>query len=281
VTSQPARRCFYRFLAVLSLPPNFDSVRDKSAKPHSKDGYRLRTFGMLALVGLDDDTLLGAQGHQRRRLALLAVLAAAGDQGRSREQLIPLFWPEATQSHARHSLEQLLYAIRRSMDEDVFGGVNPVRLNPDVISSDVGEFHGALKRGDLEAAVEQYPGPFLDGFYLNDSPEFEQWADAERGRLERSYVGALERLAQRAEAVRQYPAAVRWWRKLAEADSVCSRNATGLMRALMNTGDDAAALQYAQRYEIIVRREIGTSVGSAVANLVAQARANTKTALAK
>jgi len=74
--------------------------------------YRLRTFGTLALAGPADDTLLGKHGHQHRRLALLAALAAAGEQGRSRDQLLLLFWPDGTQSRGRHSLEQLLYAIR-------------------------------------------------------------------------------------------------------------------------------------------------------------------------
>jgi TolB-like protein/DNA-binding SARP family transcriptional activator len=248
-----------------------------SAKPHPADRYRLRTFGTLALAGPEDDTLLGKHGHQRHRLALLAVLAAAGDQGRSRDQLLLLFWPDGTQGRGRHSLEQLLYAIRSSIDEAVFAGVNPVRLNPDVISSDVGEFHGALESGDLEGVVEAYRGPFLDGFYLGDAPEFEQWLDAERARLERAYCGALERLAQRAEAEQDHATAVHWWRKLADTDPVSSRNATGLIRALMNAGDHAAALQYAERYEAIVAQELGTSVGPAVANLVAEVRAKAKT----
>jgi serine/threonine-protein kinase len=205
------------------------------------------------------------------------VLAAAGEHGRSRDQLLLLFWPEGTQSRARHSLEQLLYAIRSSIDEAVFAGVNPVRLNPDVISSDVGEFQGALERRDLEAAVEQYRGPFLDGFYLSDAPEFEQWLDGERSRLEQSYTGALERLARSADPAPDHAIAVRWWRKLAETDPVSSRNATGLMRALMNAGDHAAALQYAEHYEAVVAQELGTSVGPSVANLVAEVRAKTKT----
>jgi TolB-like protein/DNA-binding SARP family transcriptional activator len=252
-------------------------VTDTPAEPHSADRYRLRTFGTLALAGPQDDTILGKHGHQRRRLALLAVLAAAGQQGRSRDQLLLLFWPDATQSQARHSLDQLLYAIRSSVDEAVFAGMNPVRLNREVVSSDVGEFQDALERGDIEAAVEQYKGPFLDGFYLSDAPEFEQWLSAERASLERSYSGALERLAQNAEAAQDHVAAVRWWRKLAETDAVSSKNATGLIRALMNAGDHAAALQHAEHYEAIVARELGTSVGPAVANLVAEVRAKTKT----
>ena len=239
-----------------------------SAKLDSADHYRLRTFGTLALTGREDDTLLGKHGHQRRRLALLAV--------RSRDQLLLLFWPDATQSHARHSLEQLLYAIRSSIDEAVFAGVNPVHLNPDVVSSDVGEFQGALQRGDLEGAVQGYRGPFLDGFYLSDAPEFDQWLDGERARLERNYTGALERLAQSADAAQDYATAVRWWRKLAETDPVSGKNASGLIRALMNSGDHAAALQYAERYEAVVAQELGTSVGPAVANLVAEVRVKAK-----
>jgi DNA-binding SARP family transcriptional activator len=239
--------------------------------------YRLRTFGTLALAGPEDDTVPGKETHQRRRLALLAVLAAAGMQGRSRDHLLLLFWRDATQPQARHSLEQLLYAIRSSIDEAVFAGVNSVRLNPAIISSDVAEFHGALERGDLEGAAKEYRGPFLDGFFLSDAPEFEQWVDAERARLSRSYCGVLERLAQGADAARDHSTAVRWWRKLAEADPVSGRNAAGLIRALMNAGDHAAALQHAEHYEAVVARELDTSVGPAVASLVAEVRAKTKT----
>jgi TolB-like protein/DNA-binding SARP family transcriptional activator/tetratricopeptide (TPR) repeat protein len=252
-------------------------VTDTSAKSHSADRYRLRTFGTLTLAGPEDDTLLGKHGHQHRRLALLSVLAAAGEQGRSRDQLLLLFWPDATQSHARHSLEQLLYAIRSSIDEAVFAGVNPVHLNPDVVSSDVGDFLGALERGDLEGAVKEYRGPFLDGFYPSEAAEFGQWLEAERARLERGYTGALERLAQNAEAAQDHVTAVRWWRMLAETDRVSSKNASGLIRALMNAGDHASALQHAERYEAVVAQELGMSVGPAVANLVAEVRAKTRT----
>lgn len=242
----------------------------------STDRYRLRTFGTLALAGPGDETLLGKHGHQHRRLALLAVLAAAGEEGRSRDQLHVLFWPDATQSRARHSLEQLLYAIRTSIHEDVFAGVNPIRLNSAIVCSDIAEFQHAIESNDLEKAVEQYRGPFLDGFYLSDAPEFEQWLNAERASLERIYSVALERLAQKAAVQRDHTGEIRWRRELAETDPVSSKNATGLIRAMMNAGDHASALQFAEQYEAIVARELGTSVGPSVASLVAEARANTK-----
>lgn len=235
--------------------------------------FRLRAFGSLALLGSAGETVVGEHGQQRRRLALLAALAAAGEHGRTRDQLLLLFWPDASQSRARHSLDQLVYAIRTSIGDDVFAGANPLRLNPDTVRSDVGDFNDAIARDDLEAAVQQYSGPFLDGFYLSDAPEFEQWMDAERARLARSYSGALERLAERAEAAGDHAIAVGWWRRLSEADPVSSKAAIGLMRALAGVGDHAAALRHAEHYERVVRQELGTGAGPAIAAMAAELRA--------
>jgi TolB-like protein/DNA-binding SARP family transcriptional activator/Flp pilus assembly protein TadD len=252
-------------------------VIDTPATLPSAVRYRLATFGTPTLVGPGDSTVLGSHGHHRRRLALLAVLAAAGDRGRSRDQLLGLFWPEATQGRARHALEQLLYLLRSSIGESVFATSNPVSLNADLVRSDVAEFGAALQRGDLEAAVEQYRGPFLDGFYLEDTPGFERWVEAERAHLADSYCDALARLAAGADAAKDHATAVRWWRRLAEADPLSSRNATGLIRALASAGDHAAALQYAERYEVLVSEELGVSVGPMVADLVAEVRKAAKT----
>jgi TolB-like protein/DNA-binding SARP family transcriptional activator len=231
------------------------------------------TFGTLTLLGPDDETVLGRHGHHRRRLALLAVLAAAGERGRSRDQLLALFWPEVTQDKARHSLDQLLYALRSTIGEAMFVTRDPVRLDPAVLASDVEAFNRALELNDLEAAVELHRGPFLDGFHLGDGLEFERWLDTERARLERRYETALERLAQRAESAGDPAAAVEWWRRLAEADPLSGKHAARLIRALHRSGDYASALRYAERYESTVSKELGSSVGPDVASAVAELRA--------
>jgi DNA-binding SARP family transcriptional activator len=238
--------------------------------PDGLSRYHLRTLGTLGLSGAEDRLVLGAHGHHRRRLALLSVLAVARQQGRSRDQLLALFWPETTDSRARHSLDQLLYAVRSSVGEDVFAGVNPVRLNPNAVSTDVGIFMIALERGDDARAVMEYRGPFLDGFHLDDSPEFERWLETERVALAGRYSAALERLARRAEAAGGHEIAVQWWRKLVEVDPLSSRSAAGLVRALMNAGDQGAALRCAQRHEDLLARELGVSSGPDIAELVAE-----------
>ena len=122
-----------------------------------------------------------------------------------------------------------------------------------------------------------YRGPFLDGFHLDAAPEFGQWVESERTRLGRLHLGALEQLAMGAESQGDQVSALAWWRKLVEADPVSSRSAAGLIRSLMNVGDHAAALQFAAHYESVVARELGTSVGPAVASLVAEVRADART----
>ena len=198
--------------------------------------------------------------------------------GRSRDQLLALFWPEAPLPRARHALDQLLYALRSSLDESLFASGDPVRLNGAVLTSDVEAFDAALERDDLSAAVELYRGPFLDGFHLGDSVEFERWLDVERARLERRHVGALERLAERAEHADDRAGAMEWRRRLAESDPLSDRHAAGLIRALRNAGDHAAALRHAERHETLVGQELDTSAGPEVAALVAELRSGAATA---
>jgi TolB-like protein/DNA-binding SARP family transcriptional activator len=254
-------------------------VSDSLAVHVSSRRYRLRTFGPPALLDADDLAFLGNHGHHRRRLALLAVLAAAGELGRTRDQLLVLFWPDVSESRARHSLDQLLYALRNSLGDSLFLGVNPIRLNHDVVRSDVAAFTAAVESGDLESAVEEYRAPFLEGFYLNGAPEFERWVEGERARLAASYAGALERLARDADSAGAHATAVRWWRSLVEMDPMSSRFATGLIGALANGGDRAAALQHAKRHESLVLQELGTNAAPAVTALVEEVRSSARPAL--
>ena len=235
--------------------------------------FRLETLGTLVLRGPGESTLVADHGQQGRRLALLAVLAASGERGMSRDRLLLLFWPEASQQRARHALEQMLYKARKSLGEPVFAGVNPLRLDPAFVTSDVGDFEQARRAGHLEVAVGHYHGPFLEGFYLSDAPEFSHWVTSERARLEADYTRALERLAQTAEDAADHEAAVRWRSKLCEVDSLSSRHAIGLIRALANAGDHAAALRQAEQYERLVEQELSTGAGPEVAALADEIRA--------
>ena len=217
---------------------------------------RLHTLGATYLTGADGEPLAGA-ATQRRTLALLAVLSVA-DAGLSRDKLVALLWPEADAERARHSLTQGLYAARRALrTEDLFlGGAADVRLNADRISVDVRELEEAVAAGDLERAVALHSGPFLDGFFLSGSPEFEQWVAAQRARIDARVADALDRLARQAETAGDLRRALEWRRRLAAHLPLDAGHAAKLMTALAAVGDRAGAIQHARVHAALLREQL-------------------------
>src|SRR5690606_32746896 len=179
---------------------------------------------------------------QRRRLGLLALLAAAPERGVSRDKLIGYLWPERDEERARPALSDPDYRLDRELGgEAVLAVGTELRLNTVVIASDVRRFREAVDNEAWDEAVTAYTGPFLDGFFLSDAPEFEHWAEIERGLLDRQYAAALETLARRHSAAGDTVRAATTWSRLAAHDPYSARYAGGLMEAVAATGDRAAA----------------------------------------
>ena len=223
--------------------------------------YFLRLLGGLSLQGPADP--LSGRAVQRRQLALLALLGAAGSTGLSRDKLVGYLWPESDERRAHHSLRDSLYILRKELGDDaVLTTGTAVRLNPEAMSSDVGMFESALERAALEEAVGYYGGAFLDGFHAREAQEYEHWVETERQRLAARYEDALQSLAKAAEEARDHPRAVGWWRRLAAHDPYNTRFVLSLMEALAAVGDPANALHCAEEHERVLRQEIGEDAAS-------------------
>ncbi len=203
-----------------------------------------------------DGVPVRGRAAQRSRLALLALLGVSRAEPVAREKLCFILWPDAG-VRARHLLSNSVYILRRALGEDaIVGGVDALRLNPDRVRCDVREFEAALARGDPAGAVRLYRGPFLDGFFLSDTPEFEAWAQGERDRLRLACAQALEALAREREAAGDFGAAARRWRELHALDPLASRVVLRLMRALEAAREVDQAVQCARAYESAVRAEL-------------------------
>ena len=210
----------------------------------------------------------------RRRIALLAILAVARRRPVGRERLIGLLWPEHPADAARHTLSESLYVLRKELGEGVFvAGGDDLSLAPEVVATDVAAFEDALEAGRLEDAVAAYGGPFLDGFYVADAPEFEHWVDGERDRLARAFAGALEALAARAETDGCPLKAAEWWRRLTAHDPYSARVAVRLAEALDAAGERAAALRALGAHGARVRAELEMEPEAAVRGLEQRLRA--------
>src|SRR3989454_4902629 len=229
----------------------------------------LKTLGGLS-VEAEGASARGA-AQRRKPLALLALLAAASRRGMSRDKLIAYLWPDADTEHGRSLLNQACYALRRDLHApELFLGATELRLNPDVITSDIQAFADAVARGDLKQVAVVSVGPFLDGFYLRAAGEFERWVEDERSRLARQALDALESLATQTASAGDLKAAMKWWRRLTDLDPLSAQAAVGLMRALDDAGERAEAVQHGRRYEAFVRQELGAEPAADVLALIQQ-----------
>lgn len=232
---------------------------------------RLGVFGGLSLER-DGRPATGAAAG-RHALALLALVASHHEHGIASDKALAYLWPESNTPHARNSLKQLLFGLRRVLGAGLLPFSKSVlRLDPTLIQVDLWEFESALARGDETGAIPAYGGPYLDGFHVDGLVEFERWVEAERERLRGCYADAIRRLAQRADATGDKTAAVARWRQLAVHEPLSSSTTVGLMRALAAAGDRLGALDYAAHHATRVSAELDMPPDEAVLTLVEQLR---------
>ena len=240
----------------------------------------LRTFGAVYVADASGQPMAGAAA-QRRLLALLAVLGAAGPAGMSRDRILGILWAESDTERARGALAQAMYHARRTLGcDELIAGRDDLRLNRDHITVDAWELEDAMSSGTADRVLEIHRGPFLDGFFLNGAPEFEQWAAEQRARYERQVASALDRLAATAESRGDFAAAVECRRRRAAIDPLDTLATVQLMTTLVAAGDRAGALQHARVHEVLLRDRLDVAPDASVRELVARVRADADAATA-
>jgi adenylate cyclase len=234
-------------------------------------GIILRLFGGVSLE--TENAPVTGSAAQRHRLALLALLAASPTGTVARDKLMAFLWPERDGASARKLLNQSVYALRKTCGEDAIVTVGEdLHLNRDVVRCDVEAFVRAVAAGDHVSAAGLYGGPFLDGFFLRDSPEFEAWVAGERERLAGMHGRTLEALAEQAESAGDHAGAVGWWRRRAAQDPYDARISLALMRALERAGNPAGAVQHAAIHERLLRDELGMEPAPEIGELAERLR---------
>ncbi len=157
---------------------------------------RLTLLGTVSLTSSDSRPLRRAL--QQRRLALLAVLATAPDQSASRDRLLGLLWPDRDERTARHLLADSVYVLRRALGHEAISAAGEtLRLSADHVWTDVTEFQRAVADARWSDALRLYRGEFLDGFFVRNATDFDQWALMERSRLHALAVRAANASASR------------------------------------------------------------------------------------
>ena len=232
--------------------------------------------------------------RSRKELALLFYLATEGGL-HPREKLAALFWPESGEDQSRASLRNALYGLRKTLKDstgqerlraardsaavglDFGSGVEiDLRLLDEVSASPLVEAVDGENRSVLEelrAAAAAYRGEFLEGFSLDDAPDFDYWVALERERWLRRSEAVFDRLSRLELGSGEVEAAVataeRWTRYAAASEAAYQR----LMEAYFAAGDGAAALRAFGACRRALQEGLGVEPSAETQALAARIRA--------
>ena len=233
---------------------------------------RLELLGSVGLTGPKERPLRRAT--QQRRIALLALIASAPGASISRDRLLGLLWPERDERTARHLLADSLYVLRRTLGDGAILATGEVlRLVPELVWTDVVEFRHALAEERWPHALQLYRGDFLDGFFVRNAAEFDQWAMTERASLRALATRAASTLAnalQKQGHIREATAAAERALELAPCDEASFRDLVGLLIEAENrVRAEAVARGFVER----LASELGVAPSSETTRLLRGIRA--------
>ncbi len=225
---------------------------------HHPPASRLSVLGPTELVRADG-TAVRSVLTQPKRVALLAFLRLAGEGGTvTRDSILGTFWPELPEERALAALRQGLHFLRRSLGAEAIerDGEHLLRVRTDLLTCDAEAFDHAVSQGRLEAALELYRGPFLDGLPVDGSQALEEWLERNRRRYRDMALRAAAGLAERALADGKHVTAADWARRLSALDPLEERGAALLIEAHAAAGDTVAAMRAYDAFEALLAREL-------------------------
>ena len=235
------------------------------------------------------------KSRAKRIEALLIFLAVEARRSHRREVLTGLLFPDAPEDAARTNLRQTLTRLRRAIQDDAaeppfllitrestqFNSDSSHML--DVVQFQAGlagcEQHPGQRSGACvdcmnlaAAAVSLYQGPFLDGFFLEDSAAFDEWAAGVRQQLQQQALAALAELALFHERRGEYDSAAQFARQQLAIEPWLEEAQQQLMRALTNLGQRTEALAAYEAFCQTLDEELGVTPLPETAALADQIR---------
>ncbi len=199
----------------------------------------------------------------RRQVRALLFRLAATPLPLPRERLCYLFWADTAESAARRSLSRLLSHLRGALPDPrlLLTPAGSVALDSERVFCDVVAFQQLADRDEdidaLRRAAELYRGPFLAGFSLAGSPEFEAWILEQQRVYERRYLEALKALIESTTRRQQYDQAIAYAQRYLATDELGEDVHRRLIHLYAATGDRMAAQRQFERCVAVLERELG------------------------
>src|ERR687889_529891 len=245
----------------------------------------------------------------KKRLALLCYLATEGGR-HPRRELAEFLWPQSEERRARTDLRSSLANLRKALregtgegtaygkedrffvvDSDLLGieeraveldlealeaAVSLARTETSPGGRSIAEDPAVVGHreliGRLEGALGLYRGEFMEGFSVEEAPEFEVWVEGERMRW-RALFGELCERVSRLEGeeglIGEAIGTARLWVRHAPLEEGAHRR---LMELLSSAGESERALLVYEGFENTLNRELGIEPSPRIQELAARLR---------
>lgn len=213
--------------------------------------------------------------------ALLAYLVVTR-RTHSRDKLATLLWGEMSDADAKNNLRQALTNLRKVADDCLTITRDSIEFTGDRIL-DSSKFESDIKTAsslDFEPAsviltdsLRLYRGDFLEGFFVRDAPNFEDWMLAERARLRELALQALHTLTQFHTSHGNFDEAKTTASRLLTFDPWREEAHRQLMLLQARTGQISAALSQYETCKKILEKELGVQPSLETTGLYERIRA--------
>ena len=234
----------------------------------------IRLLGPFEVI-LDGEPVEGFESMKVR--ALLAYLATETARPQQRDSLAGLLWPNWPQKSALSNLRYALSDLRKNIADReadppfLLITRQTIQFNPHADSwTDVSALDRGARQQDIEKlqnAIDLYRAEFLEGFTLDDSPEFEQWVLARRQHFHQQALQVLSGLAKRLEQESELDAALTYARRYLILEPWNETGHQQVMRLLALTGQRSAALAQFEDCRTTLRDELGVELSSSTQHL--------------
>jgi DNA-binding SARP family transcriptional activator len=233
----------------------------------------LRLFGPPTVL-VDGEEPLG-DVLWRKHVALLAHLVLSPEMERSRDHLMGLLWADRPQAKARHSLNEAIRRLRSGLGtERLTSHGDVIRLSQASLDVDVQRFRES-SHTDPMAALALVRGDFLEGFTVEDAPDFEDWAYEQRRRLGAEVATLLLLRGEIAVSAGRFNDAQEDARLALKTKPFWEPAVSLLMRAAALSGDAGGALRAFREFKERLEKEIADEPGHELTALAERIRAGT------
>ena len=183
----------------------------------------------------------------------------------SREALAGLFWGEMPAARARANLRMAVYNLGQLFPGCLQTSRSSVAFERATGSwLDVEQFAEGVRPGSQPASIEAlqsalalYRGDFLEGVFLDGSPELDEWLLVERERFRQLALEGYQQLAAQWMEAGEYPQAARAWQALLRLEPWQESAHQGLMLALARSGNFTVALEQFETCRCLLADELG------------------------